>query len=162
MSLADTGLAYTSCFFNMSTAPSATFAPAATVVVYPVAGGDTTDATGHGTAMAGLIAGDPTGPQSQVRQSPLTHIHTHTHTHTLTRCQFRGLAPQAKIAFTDISTGSSGAYTGPADIIAYMDAARTQWSSSILVGAFGSTAPVTWYARRSIRDHRHSRSLPRA
>lgn len=60
--------------------------------------------------------------------------------------QFRGLAPQAKIAFTDISTGSSGAFTGPADIIAYMDTARTQWSSSIIVGAFGSTAPVTWYA----------------
>lgn len=78
MSLADTGLASASCFFNMSTAPTTTFNPAAKIVVYTVDGGDTSDATGHGTAMAGLIAGNPSGAQSQVRASCMRSRAQHT------------------------------------------------------------------------------------
>ena len=58
------------------------------------------------------------------------------------------MAPKVKLAFTDISVGPSGTFTGPADIIAYMELARNNYSSTVLVGAFGSSTPVSWYTTR--------------
>jgi hypothetical protein len=61
----------------------------------------------------------------------------------LTSSQYRGLYPNGKIAFTDIGTGSSSTL-GPIDIAGYMQHVATNFSANIIVGAYGSTAPVTW------------------
>jgi hypothetical protein len=125
VSLADTGLNFGSCFFGQTTPPTPAFDPTNKIVSYVTeAGASSTDVTGHGTAMAGLIAGDP--------QSSFVNYH--------------GLAPKAKIAFTAVSANADGGANAPADIIQYLDNAKNTYQSSIIVGAFGTAAPVPWYS----------------
>lgn len=114
--LADTGVAYTSCFFSnaTSTAPTNTLNANAKIVRYISTYGDTTDSNGHGTAVAGTILG--------LNGTSISN----------------GITPNAKLHFTDIQSGN-GALTPPTNLgdlftAPYADGVR------LFVAPFGAAA----------------------
>lgn len=121
--LADSGLRTTSCYFsNGGASPGPAYDPSAYKVVRYVTGtgGDNSDATGHGSAVAGTIAGNRFGGVATDN----------------------GIAPNAKIHFTDIQSGT-GALNIPANVADLFTNAKND-GVSIFVAPFG-TSNATWY-----------------
>jgi len=122
VALADTGLATVSCYFNDGNAIpiNAYNGNAYKVVCYNTTLGDQTDTSGHGTLMAGIIAGQNTnGPDVN-----------------------NGVASGAKLYVYDLAV-TSGAITPPADITSMFGPAQAAGASSIVL-AFG--AATSWYS----------------
>jgi hypothetical protein len=99
--IGDSGIDLSSCYFA-HVEPNGTALPAGPdhrkVVAYNSAGGDTLDLNGHGTHAAGSLAGacSAGSPQDASR--------------------WNGMAPGARIAFTDIGAGSAGRLFLPASL----------------------------------------------
>eukprot|EP01119_Soliformovum_irregulare_P021882 TRINITY_DN7368_c0_g2_i1.p1 TRINITY_DN7368_c0_g2~~TRINITY_DN7368_c0_g2_i1.p1 ORF type:complete len:847 (+),score=272.29 TRINITY_DN7368_c0_g2_i1:100-2640(+) len=81
--LIDTGLDWDSCFFSTSSAPGIFDASATKIVSYDSSNGDSKDAEGHGTHVAGTICGNNPGNST-----------------------WNGIAPSSKLYFVDISSGT--------------------------------------------------------
>lgn len=99
--LADTGLDQNSCYFAQASPATSQLNSAATKVVRYVSvnSGDTTDQTGHGTFVAGTIAGN---------------------TDSAPNSDWNGVATGAKLHVTDLSNGNSDTITTPTNILDYL------------------------------------------
>jgi len=124
----DSGLDYGSCYFIGGAAPTSELNPdERKVVKYVVDGnGNLADDTGHGTFVAGIIAGESINADSSA--------------------DYNGIAPAAKISFVDVNNNGAGyVNTEDFDIVMiglWVDVAGT------IVTSFGSDA--SWYSLLSL------------
>jgi len=125
IAIADTGLNFQSCYFVGGSIPGQEVNETERKVIrYFISGsGDNVDYDGHGTFIAGIVAGASVNTDSSV--------------------EWNGLAPGAKISFFDIDKNGTG-YADTSDfkytvfLTAFLDLA------GVFVSSFGS--PTSWYS----------------
>jgi len=110
--LADSGILQTSCFF-----------PSGKIAKYDSTNGDTADATGHGTAVAGIMVGS---------SSTFTNA--------------TGVTPQANVYFFDLQTGTND-MSVPADLSTMFTPAVNNNATSFVL-PFGT--PASFYGKDAV------------
>ncbi|GJP30633.1 hypothetical protein CLOM_g4168 [Closterium sp. NIES-68] len=112
--IGDSGIDMQSCFFRDDTVPL----PGSShrkVVQYRVVNGDTVDELGHGTHVAGSVAG-ACSAQKQPRQPGQQGQGQPGDSGSQSMDLYPGMAPDARIAFTDMGEGDVGYIMPPADL----------------------------------------------
>ena len=112
----DSGLDLTSCW--LSDTSGASVGPTHRKVLAYRSLGDFIDAIGHGTHVVATIIGD--AGQGSMCGSDTSDSTTESQEHG--PCSYNGMAPKAKVSFTDLGVGSTGNLFLPETLSEYFDA----------------------------------------
>lgn len=133
--IGDSGIDYDNCFFNdvFNPVPVNTFNEAhRKIVIYDSTSGDVADGSGHGTHVAGVLAGNVQWSDDPDLQNALS--------------QYNGIAPGAKIAFKDLARNTEGSsIVPPADLYHEYLGFFLNHSAVAVCSAWGSSTAASTY-----------------